>query len=199
MLQKEGMVAEKDLMTMSRKEARTLHIIHQALDKKITQGEAAAIHCLSDRQRRRLMSRTRTEGNEGICRRSRGKTSNHCIPRMIKEKALRLFKERYADFNIFHATEKLAEVHRITMNDETLRLWLNEAKIPYKKRRAKKHRQWREPKPHFGELAQIDRSYLTGLRAGDRFACLWDTSMTRPTPCMAVFMTMRAPFQLWTV
>jgi len=29
-------VAEKDMITMSRKEATRLHIIHQALDKRIT-------------------------------------------------------------------------------------------------------------------------------------------------------------------
>jgi hypothetical protein len=41
-------VAEKDMITMSRKEAKTLHVIHQALDKKITQSEAAVIIGLSD-------------------------------------------------------------------------------------------------------------------------------------------------------
>ncbi len=152
-------MVEKDMITMSRKEAHTLHIIHQALNKRITQSEAARVVGLSDRQIRRLIKRIRTEGDEGICHRSRGKTSNHCIPRRTKEKVLKLFKERYRDFNIAHATEKLAEVHRITINDETLRLWLNEAEIPYKKRRAKKHRQWRERKAHFGELVQIDGSH----------------------------------------
>jgi transposase len=152
-------VSEKDMITMSRKEARTLHIIHQALDKKITQGEAAAIIGLSDRQIRRLIKRIRIEGDEGICHQSRGKTSNHRIPKKIKEKALKLFKEKYKDFNPVHATEKLFEVHGITINDETLRLWLNGAEIPYKKRKARKHRRWRERKAHFGELVQIDGSH----------------------------------------
>jgi transposase len=153
------MVAEKDMITMSRKEARTLHIIHQALDKKITQAEAAAVIGLSDRQIRRLIKRIRIEGDEGICHRSRGKTSNHRIPKKVKEKALNLFREKYKDFNLVHATEKLDEVHGIIINDETLRLWLNEAEIPYKKRKARKHRQWRERKAHFGELVQIDGSH----------------------------------------
>lgn len=153
------MVAGKDMITMSRKEAKTLHIIHQALDKKITQCEAAQVIGLSDRQIRRLIKRVRIEGDEGICHRSRGKTSNRCISKKIKEKTLRLFKEKYKDFNLVHAAEKLHEVHGITLCDETLRLWLNEAEISYKKRKARKHRRWRERKANFGELVQIDGSH----------------------------------------
>jgi len=152
-------VAEKDMITMSRKEAKTLHIIHQALDKKITQVEAAALIGLSDRQIRRLMKRIRMEGDDGICHRLRGKTSNRCIPKKVKEHTLRLFQGSYKDFNLAHATEKLEEAHGITLSDETLRLWLIEAEIPYKKRKARKHRRWRERKAAFGELVQIDGSH----------------------------------------
>ena len=129
------MVAEEDMITMSRRESNRLHMLHQALDRKITQVAAAAVLGLSDRQLRRLIKRVRTEGDDGVCHRSRGKISNHRIHRKIKNRALRLFKQEYADFNLAHATEKLFEVHGLTINDETLRLWLNEADIPYKKRK----------------------------------------------------------------
>jgi len=152
-------VAKKDMITMSRKEARRLHIIRQALDKKISQTEAATLANLSDRQVRRLIKRIRQEGDEGICHRSRGVVSNHRISAKIKEKALLLFREKYKDFNLAHATEQLADSHKITISRETLRLWLNTAEIPYKKRKARKHRQWRERKSHFGELVQIDGSH----------------------------------------
>jgi len=152
-------VADKDMITMSRRESKRLHIIHQALDRKITQAVAAAVLGLSDRQLRRLIKRIRAEGDDGICHRSRGKASNHRIRPKIKARALKLFKQEYADFNLAHATEKLSEVHGISISDETLRLWLNEAEISYKKRRAKKHRQRRERKACFGELVQIDGSH----------------------------------------
>lgn len=152
-------MAEKDMITMSRREAKRLHIIHQALDEKITQVEAASLIEISDRQIRRMIKRIREEGDEGISHRSRGKTSNHRIPRKVKERALKLFREEYHDFNLVHATEKLSEVHGITINDETLRLWLNEAEVPYNKRKVKKHRQRRERRAHFGELVQIDGSH----------------------------------------
>jgi len=152
-------VAEKDMITMSRREAKRLHILHQALDEKITQIEAAGLIGISDRQIRRMIKRIRAEGDKGISHRSRGKASNHGIPRKVKERAIKLFREEYHDFNLAHATEKLFEIHGITINDETLRLWLNEAEIPYKKRKVKKHRQRRERKAYFGELVQIDGSH----------------------------------------
>lgn len=144
---------------MSREEVKRLNIIHQALNKKISQTEAASLIDLSDRQIRRMIKRIRKEGDEGICHRSRGKTSNHRISKKIKDKTLKLFREQYKDFNLVHATEKMFEVHGIVLSDETLRLWLNEAEIPYKKRKVRKHRQRREPRAHFGELVQIDGSH----------------------------------------
>lgn len=152
-------MADKDMITMSRREVKRLHLIHEALEEKITQVEIAGLIGLSERHIRRMIRRIREEGDEGICHRLRGKASNRRIPQKVKDRALKLFKEEYHDFNLAHATEKLAEIHGITINDETLRLWLNEAEIPYKKRKVKKHRERRERKAHFGELIQIDGSH----------------------------------------
>lgn len=192
-------MAEKDMITMSRREAKTLHIIHQALDKKITQGEAAAIIGLSDRQIRRLIKRVRIEGDDGICHRSRGKISNRSIPKKIKEKTLRLFREKYNDFNLAHATEKLQELHGIRLSDETLRLWLTQAEIPYKKRKARNHRRWRERKAHFGEMVRIDGSHHDWFEGRGPSVCSWDTLTTQPGPCMAVFMTTKGSSRPWIV
>jgi transposase len=152
-------VADKDMITMSRREARRLHILHQALERKLAQREAAGLIGLSDRQVRRLVQRLRAEGEGGICHRARGRPSNHRIPQRVKARALRLFRDKYRDFNLTHATEKLGEVHGIRIHAETRRLWLNAADIAYRKRRPRKHRQWRERKAHRGALVQIDGSH----------------------------------------
>jgi hypothetical protein len=152
-------VTEKDMITMSRKESRRLHIIHQVLDEKITQVDAASVVGLTDRQIRRLIKRVREEGDGGICHRSRGKTSNHRIPKKIKDKALKLYRERYSDFGPTLASEKLLESHQIALSDETLRLWLNQEDVAYRKRKKRVHRQWRERKKHFGEMVQMDGSH----------------------------------------
>jgi len=147
------------MITMSRREARRLHILHQALERRLTQREAAGLIGLSDRQVRRLLQRLRAEGEEGICHRARGRPSNHRIPARVKARALALFRDTYRDFNLTHATEKLGERHGIPLHAETLRLWLKAAGIPYKKRRARTHRQWRERKAHRGALVQLDGSH----------------------------------------
>ena len=143
---------------MSRRETKRLHIIHHALDKRITQKRAAEIVNVSSRQLRRMLKRVREEGDDGISHRSRGKDSSHCVPKKIKEKALKLFKEKYSDFGPTFASEKLLDLHAIHISKETLRLWLNKENIPYEKRKGRKHRQWRERKHHFGEMVQMDGS-----------------------------------------
>jgi transposase len=152
-------VTDKDRITMSRREATRLHILHQAVEKRMTQGEAAGLIGLSDRQVRRLIKRLRAEGDAGICHRARGKASNHRRPREVKDRVLPLFQQEYSDFNLVHATEKLEEVEGIALHAETLRLWLRAAGIPYKRRRARTHRRWRERKAYCGELVQMDGSH----------------------------------------
>lgn len=152
-------MAEKDMITMSREEARRLHVIHQILDKRVTQAEAAGLIGLSGRQLRRLVKRIRQDGDAGICHRSRGKASNRRIDERVRKSALRLYRERYRDFNVTHAAEQLSERHRIVISRETFRLWLTAADIPYRKRRVRTHRRWRERRACFGELVQIDGSH----------------------------------------
>ena len=152
-------MTDKDMITMSRRETKRLHIIHQALDKRITQKTAAELVGLSSRQIRRILKRVRKEGDDGISHRSRGKASNRRFPQKVKDKALKLYREKYGDFGPTFACEKLLDVHKIKLSDETLRLWLNQESIPYEKRKGRKHRQWRERKHHFGEMLQMDGSH----------------------------------------
>jgi len=152
-------VTDKDIITMSRRETKRLHIIHQALDKRITQAKAAELAGLSSRQLRRMVKRIREEGDDGISHRSRGKASNRRFPQKVKDKVLKLYRKQYSDFGPTFASEKLFDVHEIKLSDETLRLWLNQEDISYEKRKGRKHRQWRERKHHFGEMVQMDGSH----------------------------------------
>jgi len=64
-------MAEKDIITMTQKELKRLHIIKQVLEKKLKQIEAAKILDLSSRQIRRIVKRIREEGEKGIIHRLR--------------------------------------------------------------------------------------------------------------------------------
>ena len=151
-------MAGKDIITMTQEELKRLHIIHKALDKSITQTEAADIIGLCLRQTQRITKAVRLEGDKGIIHKGRGKPSNRALPNKIKDKALKLYKEKYPDFGPTLASEKLFEINKIKLNDETLRLWLLEANIAYKQRKKRPHRQWRQRKDHFGEMVQMDGS-----------------------------------------
>lgn len=152
-------MAEKDMITMSQKELRRLHFVRSALGKVITQAEAAEGIGISERQVRRITKRVREEGDRGLIHRSRGRFSNRAILIQVKSKVLDLYKKKYPDFGPTLASEKLLEKDNLAINDETLRLWLIEAKIPYKKRRKRPHRERRERRARLGELVQTDGSH----------------------------------------
>jgi hypothetical protein len=57
------------------------------------------------------------------------------------------------------ASEQLRKNEELKISHETLRLWMNERGIAYRKRKERPHRRWRERKTHFGELLKIDGSH----------------------------------------
>src|SRR3989339_2233105 len=119
-------MARKDIIMMSERELKRSHIIQKVLDKELKQVEAVDILNLSDRQIRRIIKRVRKEGNTGVIHKSRGRTSNRAIPKRVKDKVIKLYREKYGDFGPTLATEKLFETHKIKISDDTLRNWLIE-------------------------------------------------------------------------
>jgi transposase len=156
-------MAGKDIIAMTQEELKRLHLVRKAIDKSITQVEAADIIGLCLRQVQRIIRTVRVEGDQGIIHKSRGRHSNRALPGKIKDKVLKLYKEKYPDFGPTLGSEKLFEIDKIKLNDETLRLWLLQAGIPYKKRKKRPHRQWRERKHSFGEMIQMDGSHHNWL------------------------------------
>ena len=156
-------MAGKDIIMATQEELRALYVIRKAIDKVITQKEAAEATDLSERHIRRKLKRVREEGAKGIIHKSRGEPSNRAKPDKIKQKALMLFKAKYPDFGPTLAGEKLFERDKIEVNDETFRLWLIEANIPYRKRKKRPHRQWRERKHCYGQMGQMDGSHHAWL------------------------------------
>ena len=151
------------IITMAQYELRRLHVIRKAIDRSITQRDAAEAIGISLRQAQRIVARVRRDGDKGIINKARGQPSNRSIPDMTRRKVLTLFKTQYHDFGPTLASEKLFERDKIKINDETLRLWLREEGIPYKERRKRPHRQWRERKACFGQMVQMDGSHHAWL------------------------------------
>jgi transposase len=163
MIHKEDTMPGEGTITMAQHELRRLHVIRKAIDKVITQKDASEVIGISLRQAQRMVARVRLEGDKGIIHKSRGRISNRSISKAKRRKVLTLFKTIYHDFGPTLASEKLFERDKIKINDETLRLWLREEGIPYKERKKRPHRAWRERKSHFGQMVQMDGSHHAWL------------------------------------
>ncbi len=150
---------------MSSREVKRWQIIQQVLDGRLRQVQAAALLGLSVRQIRRLQRRVHAEGAKGLTHRGRGRPSNRRLPTRLQQRALRLYQTRYPDFGPTLAAEKLAERDGLPVSVETLRTWLQAAKVSYPQRRRRSHRQWRPRRSHRGELVQVDGSHHAWLEA----------------------------------
>lgn len=152
-------MAEEDIIAMSRRELRRIVVIQEAIDKKITQSDAADILHLCERQVRRIIARVGREGEAGIIHRSRGRLSHRARPPDTKSHILSLCRTKYKGFGPTFTAEKLFEINKLHIDHETLRGWFIEAGIDYKRRKAQKHRCWRPRKDYYGQMIQMDGSH----------------------------------------
>jgi hypothetical protein len=78
-------------------------------------------------------------------------------PEALRRAALAMIRERYWDFGLTLAAEKLREVHGITLGRETLRLWMIEAGLWLDRKQGRKRvHQPCHRRECLGELVQID-------------------------------------------
>ena len=152
-------MAEEDIIIMKQRELKRLHIVRKILEKTVKQVEAASLLDLSGRQIRRVVARVKEEGNKGIIHKSRGQPSNRKLPDSLKNKVIKLYRTRYKGFGPILANEKLFEIDKIKIGDQTLRNWLMQAGLWGAIRKRRKYRQWRERKHYFGEMIQVDGSH----------------------------------------
>ena len=152
-------MAGRDIIIMSQRELKRLHIIRKVLEGKLKQVGAAAVLHLSGRQIRRIVKRIRREGDKGIAHRARRRPSNSTIPKKLKDKIIKLYQDKYKGFGPTLAAEKLFEIDKIKLSDETLRNWLIECGQWKKSHKPRKHCHWRQRKHHFGEMVQMDGSH----------------------------------------
>lgn len=158
-------MAEGNIITMRQEELKRLHVVRQVVDRKLKQVEAADKLNLSYRQTKRITKRVKEEGDKGIIHKSRGQPSHNKIADKLKNKIISLCRGKYKGFGPTLATEKLFEIEKVKVSDETLRNWLIQEGLWQRKRRYKKHHQWRERKHCFGEMVQWDGSHHPWLES----------------------------------
>jgi len=86
-------------------------VILRTLSRQILWMQAAEILGISDRGMRRRRRRYENHGYDGLFERRTKRPSPKKVPLAEVEKVLRLYRERYFDFNVRHFVKKLHEVN----------------------------------------------------------------------------------------
>jgi transposase len=126
---------------------------------ELSQVQAAELLGLCYRQAKRIWQRYEAEGDAGLVHRLRGKPGLRHKPVSLRVEVLaRCAEERYADFGPTLMAEEL-EKEGLVVDHDTLRRWLLAEGQRTVRRRRQQHRQWRERKPCFGAMVQLDGSH----------------------------------------
>ena len=120
-------MTDNNFIKFKMKDLKRLYVINKVIDGSIKQAEAAALLSLSTRQIRRIIKRVKLQGDEGIMHKSRGRPSNHKYPEKLKDRVIKLYREKYKGLDPACASWKLSEEDTIRVNRETLRKWLIES------------------------------------------------------------------------
>jgi DNA-binding Lrp family transcriptional regulator len=151
-------MAKGEMLQMTQKDLDRLNILQQAIQKRITQGKAGELLGLSREWVNQLCQRVKRKGDRAVIHGLRGQPSNHQLPTGLADKAISKIKEKYADFRPTFAAEKLLELEKIKLSTETVRRLMIAANLWADRKRRATHREWRERKDCFGEMAQMDGS-----------------------------------------
>lgn len=144
---------------MSRKERDRMTIMTGVKRQELTLVQAGELMAVCYRQSKRIWRRYQAAGDAGLVHRLRGQPSARRKPPELRALALaRYAEERYADFGPTLMAEQLAK-EKLVVDHETLRRWRLAAGQHTVRRRKQTHRQWRERKPCFGAMVQLDGSH----------------------------------------
>src|SRR4051794_7640147 len=146
------------MVVMSKRELNRLDVLARLDSDRLTARGAAELMAIARRQTYRLLRRYRDNGASAVANQRRGRPSNNRLPDVVRDHAIALVRECYADFGPTFAAEKLAERHDLKVSRETLRSWMRRAGIWTSRAERKRIQQPRHRREHIGELIQIDGS-----------------------------------------
>ena len=149
---------KKDIIAMSTKELKRLHLVKKTEEKLLTQKEAAQMLSISERQFRRILFNFRTEGHKGLIHKLREKPSHRKFDRRFSNNIATIYKKEFFGYKPTFFTEKLAEEYDIVISKESARTILIAHELWTPKKKKSTHRTKRERKHHPGELVQFDGS-----------------------------------------
>jgi transposase len=162
---------------MSQEEQKRAEVMARVKKGDLGLGSAAEMLGISYRQTKRIWKRYRKQGAKGLVHGSVGKKSNRAKPKQLRDRALRLVRQKYSGavgerFGPTLAAEHLASEDGMRIDAETLRRWMLAEGLWSRERKRQAHRKRRERKAHFGELVQMDGSFEDWLEGRGPNGCL---------------------------
>jgi len=145
---------------MTQAERDRLSSLKKAVEKLITQKQAAAEIGVTERQVRRLVKKWKGRGDLAVMHALRGKPSNRKLDEATRVRAMEILSQPvYRGFGPTLACEYLLSRHGVEVGRETLRKWMREAGLWRARRlKVKTVHQWRQRGDCLGELVQWDTS-----------------------------------------
>ena len=162
---------------MSERELKRAAVFARVAEKAWTLVQAVERMGVSYRQGKRLWKRYRAQGPAGLVHGNVGRASNRAKPKQLRQRVLKLVREKYSGavgqrFGPTLAVEHLEQEDGIELGVETLRGWMLEEGLWSPGRKGRAHRQRRERRAHFGELVQMDGSFHDWLEERGPRGCL---------------------------
>lgn len=137
---------------------RIQEVILRAISGQIHWFQAAEILGVSPRTMRRWKQFYLHRGYDGLFDRRRRRPSPKRVPYEQVEAVLRLYRERYNDFNVKHFHEKLLSEHGLQLSYSWVKAALQTAGLVERRRRRGPHRKRRPRRPLPGMLLHLDAS-----------------------------------------
>jgi transposase len=133
-------------------------VMLKALSGELHWFRAAEILGWSPRTLRRWRERFETHGKSGLLDRRLLRPSKRRVPPAQVELVLRLYRERYAGFNVRHFHQIARREHKVTVSYSFVKHTLQAAGLVKKHRARGRHRRRREARACLGELLHLDGS-----------------------------------------
>ena len=133
-------------------------VMLKAISGELHWFRAAEILGWSPRTLRRWRERYEAHGYGGLIDKRQLRPSVRCVPPQQVEAVLRLYRERYAGFNVRHFHQIAQREHGVTVSYSYVKQALQRAGLVKKYRARGRHRLRREPRACFGEMLHLDGS-----------------------------------------
>src|SRR5258708_10686240 len=148
------------VVVMSKRELSGIDVLARLDGGRLTMLAAADLMRVTQRQTHRLLKRYRDGGAPAIANRRRGRPSNNRLSDVVRDHAIALVREYYADFGPTLAAEKLGERHDVRVSRETLPRWMTQAGIWLPRAERNRIHQPRHRRQLGGDVIHSDGSVL---------------------------------------